>query len=86
MQQASGSIGSLAAALARAQVELINPEKSMVATIRPEGRGAAEQIFRYAPLSDGSTLSVRLWVNMRSRPCSRPRSTKLPGLSGSTRY
>ena len=50
MQQSSDSIGSLAAALARAQVELINPEKSMVATIQPEGRGATEQIFRYAPL------------------------------------
>src|SRR5215475_8061773 len=56
MQQSSGSTGSLAAALARAQVELINPEKSMVATIRPEGRGAAEQIFRYAPLSDGLNI------------------------------
>ena len=56
MQQASESIGSLAAALARAQVELINPEKSMVATIRPEGRGAAEQIFRYAPLSEGLNI------------------------------
>jgi ERF superfamily len=56
MQQSSGSIGSLAAALARAQIELINPEKSMVATIRPEGRGAAEQIFRYAPLSDGLNI------------------------------
>ena len=56
MQQSSGSIGSLAAALARAQVEIINPEKSMVATIRPEGRGAAEQIFRYAPLSDGLNI------------------------------
>ena len=56
MQQSSGSFGSLAAALARAQVELINPEKSMVATIRPEGRGAAEQIFRYAPLSDGLNI------------------------------
>jgi ERF superfamily len=56
MQQSSDSIGSLAAALARAQVELINPEKSMVATIRPEGRGAAEQIFRYAPLSDGLNI------------------------------
>jgi hypothetical protein len=56
MEQSSGSIGSLAAALARAQVELINPEKSMVATIRPEGRGAAEQIFRYAPLSDGLNI------------------------------
>ena len=56
MQQSSGSIGSLAAALARAQVELINPEKSMAATIRPEGRGAVEQIFRYAPLSDGLNI------------------------------
>ena len=28
----------------------------MVATIRPEGRGAAEQIFRYAPLSDGLNI------------------------------
>ena len=56
MQQSSSSIGGLAAALARAQVELINPEKSMVATIRPEGRGAAEQIFRYAPLSDGLNI------------------------------
>jgi hypothetical protein len=38
------------------QVELINPEKSMVATIRPEGRGATEQIFRYAPLSEGLNI------------------------------
>ena len=52
MQQSSGSIGSLAAALARAQVELINPEKSMTASIRLDD-GTAEQIFRYAPLSSG---------------------------------
>jgi hypothetical protein len=56
MQKSSDSIGSLAAALARAQVELINPEKSMVATIRPEGRGATEQMFRYAPLSNGLNI------------------------------
>jgi hypothetical protein len=57
MQQSSASIGSLAAALARAQVELINPEKSMVvATIKAEGRGVAEQLFRYAPLSDGLNI------------------------------
>ena len=53
MQQSSGSIGSLAAALAKAQIELVNPEKSMVATIRPDGKGGGEQIFRYAPLSSG---------------------------------
>ena len=53
MQQSSSSIGNLAAALAKAQVELVNPEKSMVATIPVGGKGAAEQIFRYAPLSSG---------------------------------
>ena len=53
MQQSSSSIGSLAAALAKAQIELVNPEKSMVATIRADGTGRGEQIFRYAPLSSG---------------------------------
>jgi hypothetical protein len=51
MQQSSSSIGSLAAALAKAQIELINPEKSMIATIRADD--GAEQIFHYAPLSSG---------------------------------
>jgi hypothetical protein len=53
MQQSSSSIGTLAAALAKAQVELVNPEKSMVATMPADGKGAAEQIFRYAPLCSG---------------------------------
>ncbi len=53
MQRSSESIGSLAAALAKAQAELVNPEKSLVATIQPDGPGAAERSFRYAPLSSG---------------------------------
>jgi hypothetical protein len=53
MQQSSSSIGALAAALAKAQIELINPEKSMIATIRSNDKTGAEQIFRYAPLSSG---------------------------------
>jgi hypothetical protein len=53
MQQSSSSIGNLAAALAKAQVELVNPEKSMVATMLADGKGAAKQTFRYAPLSSG---------------------------------
>ena len=53
MQQSSSSIGALATALAKAQIELVNPEKSMVATIRSDDTGGAEQIFRYAPLSSG---------------------------------
>ena len=44
---------ALAAALAKAQIELTNPEKSMVATIEADDRRAAEQLFRYAPLSSG---------------------------------
>ena len=41
MQRASETIGALAGALAKAQTELVNPEKSLVATIREEGpRGA----------------------------------------------
>jgi ERF superfamily len=53
MQRSSASIGNLAAALAKAQEQLINPEKSMVGTIRRDGLGKGEQIFRYAPLSSG---------------------------------
>ena len=53
MQRSSDSIGTLAAALAKAQGELVNPEKSLVATIRVDRRGGTEQTFRYAPLSSG---------------------------------
>jgi hypothetical protein len=53
MQRSSGSIASLAAALAKAQGELVNPEKSLTATIRSDGPGRAEQTFRYASLASG---------------------------------
>ena len=53
MQRSSESIGSLAAALAKAQAELVNPEKSQVATIYPDGCGEAGRSFRHAPLSSG---------------------------------
>ena len=53
MQRSSDSIGTLAAALAKAQGELVNPEKSLVATIRADGRGGGGRTFRYAPLSGG---------------------------------
>ena len=51
MQRSSESIACLAAALAKAQAELTNPEKSLVATISPNEPGKAERSFRYAPLS-----------------------------------
>jgi hypothetical protein len=53
MQRSSSSIAALAAALAKAQIELTNPEKSLTGTIEPQrGTGGARQ-FRYAPLSSG---------------------------------
>jgi hypothetical protein len=53
MQRSSSSIAALATALAKAQIELTNPEKSLIGTIEPErGQGGARQ-FRYAPLSSG---------------------------------
>jgi hypothetical protein len=53
VHRSSPSIASLAAALAKAQAELVNPEKSMTATIRSDERGRADQTFRYASLSSG---------------------------------
>jgi hypothetical protein len=53
VQRCSETIGTIAAALARAQAQLVNPEKSLVATIRADGINAAERSFRYAPLSSG---------------------------------
>ena len=53
MQRSSPSIAALATALAKAQIELANPEKSLTGMIEPrDGEGSARQ-FRYAPLSSG---------------------------------
>ena len=53
MQRSSETIGTIAAALAKAQAQLVNPEKSLVGTIRSDQLGTAERSFRYAPLSSG---------------------------------
>jgi hypothetical protein len=53
MQRSSETIGTIAAALAKAQAQLVNPEKSLVGTIRSDGQRGTEQTFRYAPLSSG---------------------------------
>src|SRR5207253_10757290 len=53
MHRSSESVAALASALAKAQAELINPEKSLTATIRSGRPGEGERSFRYAPLSSG---------------------------------
>jgi ERF superfamily len=53
MQRSSETIGAIAAALAKAQAELTNPEKSLIATIRASNPRDHDQTFRYAALSSG---------------------------------
>jgi ERF superfamily len=53
VQRSSETIGTIAAALAKAQAQLVNPGKSLIGTIRSDKSGAAERSFRYAPLSSG---------------------------------
>jgi hypothetical protein len=53
MQRSSETIGTLAAALAKAQAQLVNPEKSLIGTIRYDQGSGTERSFRYAPLSSG---------------------------------
>src|SRR5271168_3381894 len=53
MQRSSQSIASLAAALAKAQIELSNPEKSLIGSIEAKHPNAPERLFRYASLTSG---------------------------------
>jgi ERF superfamily len=53
MPHSSETIGAFASALAKAQSELINPEKSLVATIRSPFPREGDRTFRYASLSSG---------------------------------
>jgi hypothetical protein len=59
MQRSSETIGTIAAALAKAQAQLVNPEKSLVGTIRSDQTDGSERSFRYAPLSSGLDIVRR---------------------------
>jgi hypothetical protein len=56
MQRCSESVGALAAALAKAQAEIQNPEKSLTATVVSPFPREVVRSFRYAPLSSGLDL------------------------------
>jgi hypothetical protein len=53
MHRSSESIAALAAALAKAQIALTNPEKSLTGTIPSCRYDETARTFRYAPLSSG---------------------------------
>jgi hypothetical protein len=59
MQRSSETIGTIAAPLAKAQAQVVNPEKSLVGTIRSDQTKGAERSFRYAPLSSGLDIVRR---------------------------
>src|SRR4249920_1548497 len=69
MQRSSETIGAIAAALAKAQAELTNPEKSLVATIRPDAPSETERSFRYAPLSSGLDIVRKTLVLLHHKVC-----------------
>src|SRR3954447_25151557 len=52
MPRCSQSVAALATALAKAQIELTNPEKSLTG-ILPAERGQEPRTFRYASLAGG---------------------------------
>src|ERR1041384_774193 len=60
VQRSSDSIAAIASALAKAQSELTNPEKSLVATIRSPFPREGDRTFRYA------SLSIRLDIVRKS--------------------
>ena len=56
MQRSSVTIGAIAGALAKAQIEIVNPEKSLTATISSPFPREADRSFRYASLASGLDL------------------------------
>ena len=81
MHRSSESIGAIAAALAKAQTELINPEKSLVGIIGPSSPREPGRSFRYrAALKSRARASVAT----QSQSCSPLQSIKTPVSSVST--
>jgi hypothetical protein len=83
MQRSSGSIASLAAALAKAQIELSNPEKSLIGSIEGKAPNAPERLFRYASLASGLDI-VRKTLGQKRRGGAEPPSIHSlpPGVCG----
>jgi hypothetical protein len=75
MPRSSESVAALASALAKAQGELVNPEKSLMAVIRPSRAGEEVRSFRYAPLSGGLDIVRKTLSHTKSRRSRPPRST-----------
>ena len=60
MQRSSESVAALATALAKAQIALTNPEKSLTASVQASRGGEGARTFRYAPLSSGLDIVLKI--------------------------
>jgi hypothetical protein len=79
MQHASQTIGAIAGALAKAQVELLNPEKSLTATIPSPESGRVSATSAMPPSRVDWRSCERVLAGTRSQPCRPPPSTMTPG-------
>lgn len=82
MHQSSERIGTIAAALAQAQVELMNPEKTLTAVIRSRFPREDDGTFRHASLASGLDI-VRKALSQEVPPSRPPGSSIRPGRSTS---
>ena len=81
MPRSSELVAAFASALAKAQAELINPEKSLTATIRTGRVGERSIASAMRRSRVASTSYARRLGSMRLRPFKPPPSTRPPGWS-----
>jgi hypothetical protein len=74
MQRSSETIGAIAGALAKAQIELNNPEKSLTATIRSPFPREIDRTFVTPRCPAVLISSAKASAGMRSPRCRPPRS------------
>lgn len=82
MHRSSETIGAIAAALAKAQGDISNPEKSLVATIRSPFPREGDRTFRYASLASGLDIVRK---HLGQHEIATVQTTAIDGESGQIR-
>ncbi|MCK1406053.1 ERF family protein [Bradyrhizobium sp. 76] len=79
MHRSSEHIGAIAAALARAQSELMNPEKTLTAVIRSPFPREEDRTFRYASLASGLDIVRKTLSQQEIAAIQTTRSEQMTG-------
>jgi hypothetical protein len=82
MHQSSEKIGAIAAALARAQVDLTNPEKTLTAVIRSPFPRENDRVFRYASLASGLDIIRK---TLSQQEIATVQTTRIESITGQVR-